>query len=80
MSTKLEYLILAIILIAGAFFYTIFGYNDHLQRNIIYATGGLYFLWSLHHHYRLGDLHLSIIIEYLVIILLGLVVLSSTFL
>ena len=80
MKQKFEYLLLFLLFIFGFSFYLYFSYNGHYQRNVIYITGGSYFLWSLWHHYLKGDLHLAIIIEYLVIILLGLIVLSSTFL
>ncbi|MFA5895002.1 MAG: hypothetical protein WC851_04455 [Candidatus Shapirobacteria bacterium] len=80
MIKKLENIILGIILIAGFFLYLYFDHNSHYQRNVIYLTGGSYFLWSLYHHYQKGDLHLSIIIEYLVIIFFALIILSSTFL
>jgi hypothetical protein len=80
MSQKIEYIFLFLLFTFSFLLYLYFSYNGHLQRDVIYVTGGLYFLWSLYHHYRLGDLHLSIIIEYLVVILLGLIVLSSTFL
>ena len=71
-------LYLAFCLAAVLFIY--FSYNSQLQRDVVYATAGSYFLWSLYHHYQQGDLHLSIIIEYLVFIVLALVVLSATFL
>jgi hypothetical protein len=77
---KLDYLILSIIFVSGLILFFIFSYNSHYQRNVIYGTSGLYFLWSLYHHYQKGDLHPSIVLEYLLFILLGLIVLSSTFL
>lgn len=80
MTKKLEYIVLGLILLFGIILYLYFDYNGHYQRNIIYLTGGSYFLWSLHHHYKRGDLHLSIIIEYLAIIFFALIVLSATFL
>lgn len=80
MLHKLDYFILSIIFIAGLFLFMFVGAVPHYQRNVIYAVSGSYFLWSLWHHYRLGDLSVSIIIEYLVMILLALVILSGTFL
>ena len=71
-------LYLAFAIAATLFIY--FSFNPRIQRDIIYVTAGSYFLWSLYHHYQVGDLHLSIIIEYLVFIVLALVVLSATFL
>ena len=73
----LEYIFLLICLVSGFFVY-IFTDNNQLRRWIIYLVGVSYFCWSLYHHYKRGDLHLSIIIEYLLIILLGIVFISGT--
>lgn len=80
MIKKLEYFILGLIMIVGSALYIYFDHNSHYQRNVIYITGGSYFLWSLYHHYKKGDLHPSIIVEYLVIVFFALIVLSATFL
>ena len=69
-----EYVILAIVFLIGA---SVFLFTIH-RHFAIYFIGGSYFLWSLCHHYRRGDLQLSIVIEYLVFIALGLLVLSAT--
>jgi hypothetical protein len=74
----LEYIFLLIIFLTAAILFIIFRFDSHFQRNIVYGTSGLYFLWSLYHHYLRGDLHLSIIIEYLVFILLAIVITSTT--
>lgn len=72
------YLSLFLILITGGVAFFAFSPDTYLQRRIVYATGGAYFIWSLLHHYQRGDLHLSIVIEYLLIIVLGVLILSST--
>jgi hypothetical protein len=74
----IEYLMLLIIFIIAGILFLSFGYDNHNQRRIIYATCAGYFFWSLYHHYRRGDLHLSIIVEYLLMALLAIVVLSGT--
>ena len=74
----LEYLILILIFIAIVFFFILNIHNSHAQRNIIYAGSALYFFWSLYHHYKRGDLQVSIIIEYLVFALLAILFISST--
>jgi hypothetical protein len=56
----------------------IFGTDGHSRRFVVYFTTVGYFLWSLAYHYRRGDLHLSIVLEYLVMALLGVIVLSTT--
>ena len=74
----LEFSLLGLILICGtaAFFY--FGYDQHDQRRVVYVTGAAYFLWSLFHHYRKGDLEVSLIVEYLAISLFAVILLAST--
>lgn len=73
----LEYIFLLFSLIAGFLIYILIGDNQ-ARRWVIYAVGTIYFCWSLYHHYKRGDLHLSIVIEYLLIILLGIVFISGT--
>ena len=72
-----EYLILLICLITGFIFYILIKDNQ-ARRWIIYSIGIVYFTWSLYHHYQRGDLVLSIVIEYLLIILLGIIFISGT--
>jgi len=73
----LEYVILLASLIGGLLSYFLID-NSQARRWIIYAVGVVYFCWSLYHHYKRGDLQLSIIIEYLLIILIGIVFISGT--
>ncbi|MFA6250332.1 MAG: hypothetical protein WC686_02370 [Candidatus Shapirobacteria bacterium] len=75
-----EYLSLLLILLIGAVLFVSFAFNPSSQRRVIYLTSAFYFFWSLYHHYRRGDLHLSIVVEYLVIIFFALVLLGSTIL
>lgn len=70
----LEYISLIIIFLVGILIFIL----TPNHRFAIYFIGGSYFLWSLYHHYHRGDLQLSIIIEYLAFIALGLLVLSAT--
>jgi hypothetical protein len=72
-----EYIVLALSFILGIFFYVIL--NDSQSRKwIICSIGVAYFCWSLYHHHKRGDLHLSIIVEYILIILLGSILLFNT--
>jgi hypothetical protein len=77
-SKPLEYLLLFLILFGGAIVFMLFSYDHSSQRWAVYFTSAFYFLWSIYHHYRRGDLHLSILVEYLVIILFALVLLTAT--
>ena len=74
----IEYLSLACLLMISAILFVAFRYDSHIQRRVIYGTGAVYIFWSLLHHYRRGDLLLSIVIEYLLIALLAIVIISST--
>jgi hypothetical protein len=73
----LEYVILLASLIGGLLSYFLID-NSQVRRWIVYSVGLLYFCWSLCHHYKRGDLHLSIVIEYLLIILIGIIFISGT--
>lgn len=73
----LEYLALFFSLIISFCLY-LFIDSSQAKRWIIYSAGIIYFCWSLYHHYKRGDLQLSIVVEYLLIILLGIVFISGT--
>ena len=75
-----EFAVLFTILILGILSFFYFNFDHHYQRRIIYLTGGTYFLWSLFHHYRRGDLEFSLVVEYLLIALFATLLLSSTLL
>lgn len=72
-----EYLILALGLITFLVFYILIN-NIQIKKWLIYLAGIFYFIWSIYHHQKRGDLHPSIIIEYLLIIILGIVFVSGT--
>jgi hypothetical protein len=74
----LEYLVLLLILLFSAIVFVFFSYDHYLQRRVVYMASTAYFTWSLYHHYRRGDLHTSIIIEYLLFILLAIVITGAT--
>ena len=73
----IEYLLLFSVFIVACLIFVIFRFDSHVQRLVVYGTSGIYFLWSLYHHYRRGDLHLSIIIEYLLFVVLAIVITNS---
>lgn len=74
----LEFLLLALLLVACAILFLAFGSTPHLRRNLTIITAATYLAWSLFYHWRRGDLTFSILVEYLVFALLGVVVLLST--
>ncbi|MBU4210542.1 hypothetical protein KKC08_04660 [Patescibacteria group bacterium] len=73
-----EFILLFLILLTGALFFLYFSFNSHYQRRVIYATGAAYCFWSLIHHYRRGDLQLSIVVEYILIALFATILLTGT--
>ncbi|MFA5750240.1 MAG: hypothetical protein WC895_03400 [Candidatus Shapirobacteria bacterium] len=75
----LEYIFLGFIFLVGLILYFFAGFNSHNQRLIVYGLSASYFFWSLIHHYKRGDLHLSIVIEYLIIALFGIALLTFSF-
>ena len=72
----LEYILLGIVFLTGLMLYLFAGFDPHGRRLIVYGLAACYFFWSLLHHYKRGDLHLSIVVEYLVIALFGIVLLT----
>jgi len=73
-----NFIILFILFIGIRVLLFIFRFDSHSQRRIVYFTAGLYLAWSLFHHYKRGDLSLSIFIEYLLLALLALLVVVAT--
>jgi hypothetical protein len=74
----LNYLILFLLFLFVGILLIVFRFDSHNQRRIVYLTAGLYLGWSLYHHYRRGDLSLSIFIEYLLLALFALIVVAAT--
>ena len=68
-----------IIFMLGLYFYFFMGVSPSSKRFIVAAIAAAYIFWSLHHHYKRGDLTTAIIIEYLVVALFGIVLFSGTF-
>ena len=75
----LEYLVLGLIFLISLILYFFTGFDPHGRRMVVYGLAASYFFWSLYHHYKRGDLTIPIIIEYLVIALFGIVLLTATF-
>jgi len=73
-----EYLSLALIFFVSLIIYFFAPIGSHGQRLIVYFMAGCYFFWSIIHHYRRGDLSFSIVVEYLVMALFGIVLLSAS--
>jgi hypothetical protein len=74
-----EYIILGSIFLFSLILYFFAPLGDHGRRVIVYCMAGAYFLWSLIHHYFRGDLTFSIVVEYLVMALFGIALLTLSF-
>jgi len=75
-----NYLILGIVFITAIILFLFFrqNFDAHDQRRIIYAISALYLFWSLYHHYRRGDLQLSIILEYVLLAIFAVIIAVTT--
>lgn len=71
-----EYIALASIFLLGLLLYFFADINPHSQRLVVYFMAASYFFWSIIHHYKRGDLSVSIVVEYLVMALLGIILLT----
>jgi hypothetical protein len=45
--------------------------NANVQAMFVVMTAILYFMWAMIHHYVHHDLHLRVVIEYILIVILG---------
>lgn len=73
-----NYIVGVILLLSISFLLFFYRFDPHVQRQVIYLASGLYLGWSLWHHYRRGDITASIMMEYLLLALLALIVVSTT--
>jgi hypothetical protein len=76
----IEYLSLATLLTLSFLIFIFLPLDVHQKRWLVSFTAVGYFLWSLYHHYHRGDLHPSIVVEYLLILALGIIFISTTLL
>ncbi len=74
---KIDYLVLVIGLLTGLTFF--FGYLGvpQIEKGAIIGFSVFYFLWGIVHHWHLDELHIKIVLEYLLISLFGAVILLS---
>ncbi len=73
----LHYLPLVGVLLAGPFAFWVFSYNRALQIVIAVTMAIFYVAWGVIHHAIHKDLHLSTVLEYVVIASLGLIIILS---
>jgi len=75
----IEYMVLASIFLLGFLIYFFADVNSHEKRLVVYFMAASYFFWSIYHHYKRGDLSISIVVEYLIMALMGIVLLTVSF-
>ncbi len=73
---KGEYYVLFLVLLVELVAILGFSYNIQTQKWVVYLMGVTYFVWSIIYHYRRRNLQVSIVVEYLVFILFGILLLS----
>lgn len=74
------YLVLLVILNLGIGLFYFFRFNPFYQMKVILATSIAYVVWGIIHHWLSEDLHLKVVLEYLLIaILVNLIILSLLF-
>jgi len=74
----LEFLILFSGFVFSVILFFLFSFNPVFQKRIIYGIISFYFFWSIYFHYKRGDLHTSIIIEYLLLALFAIILIITT--
>lgn len=72
-----DYLALFSILALGFGLFLFFGYNRAAQKLVVLATAGGYVVWGIVHHALQKDLHLSVMVEYILVAFLTSVVILS---
>ena len=76
----IHFLVLLVILDLAVAAFFVFSFNRTYQAAVVVIMGILYVLWGIIHHFLSEDLHLKVILEYVLIALLAnLVILSLLF-
>lgn len=69
-----HYLALMAILSVGLGAFLFFGYNRTVQIGIVIVLSAVYVVWGIFHHALKKELHLRIILEYLMVAILASIV------
>jgi len=72
-----HYLPLIGIFLAGILGFFVFSYDRIFQTSIAVGMVVSYFVWGVVHHHVHDDLHMAVILEYLIFASLGLVLILS---
>lgn len=71
----IHFLLLIFILSASVLAFLLFQGNHYFQLIIILMTGVAYVLWGILYHYYKHDLHLKVMLEYVVIAVVAVILL-----
>ena len=74
-----HYLTLILGLGLGFFLYLSFAHEPLIQFGIIFIVAIYYFVWGVVHHHVEGDLHLRVVLEYLMVTLVSIIAFSFLF-
>ncbi len=72
-----HYLVLVVILVFGFALFYFFTWQEAVQQIIIVFLGIAYVAWGVWHHLIHDDLHLSVVVEYIMVALIGIVSIIS---
>ncbi|MDO8488417.1 MAG: hypothetical protein Q7S31_03860 [bacterium] len=73
----LHYFTLLCILLAGLWGIFWFDYNRILQLGIVVSLGVSYIVWGIVHHWYHGDLHVKIVLEYVLVAIMAVLIFAS---
>ncbi len=76
-QNRVHYLVLFLGLGMGLIL--LFSLPDYKKEAVI-GLCSFYFLWGVFHHWRASDLHIKIVLEYLLVALIGCIILLSVIL
>lgn len=72
-----HYAFLGLLLSFGVVAILILRFSPPAQTAAVYSLGGLYVVWGIFHHSSIGHLRFKVVLEYLLIALLGVVIITT---
>lgn len=76
----LHYFTLLVVQLVGLWAVLWFNFAPGLQFSVLLTMAVCYIIWGIIHHNQHGDLHLKIILEYILVGLLGILIFGSVIL
>lgn len=72
-----HYFVLLSLLLVGLWGIYWFSYNPAMRMVIMVGLSISYVVWGIVHHSHLGDLHLKIVVEYILVAMLAVLIFAS---